>query len=245
MSNFSSIGYPVKSEQEIVKIAERVYKDSKIIPTSKGNYAYHSDKSNAELWLQIQDNEFVGLNPHYNGKSLRKVCLTSSITFPDRQMDGSYYCWADPSEPNDPESGAYPFVFDVPNFLETEISIFPYDVNIQLSAFAGEIELFDSEEDFYNNQKDGVKFASKFFTPSGLFSSDENAEDSAYGMFAGIIKEFDLLKNKISGEKYYWFLVETFGGEVDVVTDKNLIQKRPKRNGILQGNFWLSGKLVC
>ena len=63
-------------------------------------------------------------------------------------------------------------------------------------------------------------------------------------MFTGFIKEFELLKNKLSGKKFYWFLVDTLGSRIDVVADKSLIQKKPIVNGILTGHFWLSGKII-
>ncbi len=41
MSNLSNIGYPTKSEEELEKLTEKAYKNSNIINSTKGSYAYY------------------------------------------------------------------------------------------------------------------------------------------------------------------------------------------------------------
>jgi hypothetical protein len=53
--------------------------------------------------------------------------------------------------------------------------VYPKDQDIQLSAFAEEIEVFDSEEDFNSSQTSELKFATQSFIPSGLFSFSDAA----------------------------------------------------------------------
>ena len=109
-------------------------------------------------------------------------------------------------------------------------------------------KIFESEEDYFDSQEGEPKMASKSFIPSGLFSPDGKRDKMSrhdrFGIFAGEIKEFELKTNELSGEKFYWFLVETLGGEVDVVADPKLIPNEPKIGGIVSGQFWLSGRLI-
>jgi hypothetical protein len=37
-----------------------------------------------------------------------------------------------------------------------------------------------------------------------------------------------LKTNTLSGEKFYWLLVETFGGEIDVVADVKIDSNEPQ-----------------
>jgi hypothetical protein len=64
-------------------------------------------------------------------------------------------------------------------------------------------------------------------------------------MFAGEIKEFELKTNALTNAEFYWFLVETLGGEIDVVSDPKWIEKEPQIGGIVSGQFWLSGKIIA
>ena len=55
-------------------------------------------------------NELLGANPHFKGISKRTVCLTNTVERSESELDSAFHCWADPSEENKPDSGAYPFV---------------------------------------------------------------------------------------------------------------------------------------
>lgn len=251
MSNFSSIGFIVHTKEEFQTLVKFCFDNGQDIKCSDGAYYVYSDKSGAELYGQLDDhNEVIGMNPHFRGKSERKVCLTATYSRPESELDGAFHCWADPENENEPESGAYPFVFDVPDFKTIGEIDYPKDFKIQLTAFAQEIDVYDDEQEFADKQNpigDGdkpLKFASQSFIPSGLFNEEENSSPQATGFFAGTIKEWKLLTNEKTKENFYWLLVETLGGEVDVVFDPKLTSKEPKVGGVAQGVFWLSGKLL-
>jgi hypothetical protein len=246
MSNFSNIGFHIKSEHEYYNLAEKIYGIGKIEEVNSGKYIVYSDSSGAELWLQVdKKNSLIGMNPHYNGSSKRLVCLTEVIQKPDSILDGAFHCWANPTEQNNPDSGEYPFVFDLPNAKTIDEINFPCNFEIQLSAFAQEISLYNSEDEFNSKQTTEIKFAPLSFIPMGLFKPEGESTEppEALGMFTGIIKDFDIKQNSFTKNHFYWFLVNTLGGEIDIVADPILIIDKPKLNGIIQGQFWLSGIL--
>lgn len=249
MSNLSNIGFSVQSEADVRNILELAYSRGKTIPVHNGAYVVYSDASGAELWLQFNDKkEFVGFNPHFRGQSQRNICLTAEVERPESPLDRAFYAWAAPSELNNPESGMYPFVFDLPNGLQYNAFPFPLDTPLQLAAFVQGLELYESEEDYNQHQTDEPKLAAQSFIPSGLFHvGSENGPGSpqATGVFAGIIKASEKRKNDLTGEAFYWLLVDTLGGEVDVVGDLRYFEKEPRVGGIAFGQFWLSGQLLA
>ena len=250
MSNLSDIGFPIKGEEDINEMIQNVARYVEEVPCLNGFYYRFTDDSGAEIYLQTnQGQEIIGFNPHFAGKSRRKVTLTKSIERDSSELDGGFHVWANPAEENNPESGEYPFVFDVPDFRTIGKIKFPQDFEIQLTAFASnEFKIYESEQDYYDSQSSETTFAAKSFVPSGLFSPDENTPaiepPRPFGIFTGEIKEYELKTNMLRKEQFYWFLVETLGGEVDVVADPKLIETEPKIGGILSGQFWLSGKLM-
>jgi len=250
MSNLSDIGFPTRSEQDINDMISHVLELAETIPCPQGFYLKFADASGAEIWLQGNtEQELIGFNPHFAGKSCRTVGLTNAIQRESSELDGGFHAWANPSGEAAEISGEYPFVFDVPDFLLNDEIKLPRICEIQLTAFASnEFEVFESEESYYNSLNDEPAMASKSFIPSGLFLPDDKAiaiePPRPIGIFAGEIKEYDLKKNELSGEKFYWFLVETLGGEVDVVADVKLISSEPNIGGIVSGQFWLSGKII-
>ncbi|HSK74098.1 MAG TPA: hypothetical protein VK892_20530 [Pyrinomonadaceae bacterium] len=251
MSNLSDIGFPVKGEQDVNVLITETIKYVEAIKCPQGFYLRFADSSGAEIYLQgNNEQELIGFNPHFAGRSRRKVGLTRAIERDSSELDGGFHAWANPSGEDVETSGECPFVFDVPDFRTVQINDFPAILEIQLTAFASnDFKIFESEEEFDNSQDSEPKFSSTFFVPSGLFDfNTENWEEielpRPIGKFAGEIKQFELKTNELSNEKFYWFLVETLGGEVDVVADLKLIPAEPKIGGIVSGQFWLSGKLI-
>ncbi len=224
MSNFSNIGFNVTTQEEFQQLLEQAYRTSNQIKINEGSYWVFTDTSGAELFMQFnKKNELLGANPHFKGKSKRTVCLTNTVERPESELDGAFHCWADPSEENNPDSGAYPFVFDLPDFKTIGQIDLPRNFDIQLTAFVQELSIYDSEKEYDESQTSELKWATQSFVPSGLFSLGEEGKDpsppQATGMFTGIIKQFEKKRNELTGEEFYWLFVDTLGGEVDVVAD--------------------------
>jgi hypothetical protein len=252
MSNLSDIGFPVRGEQDVNEVIIKVLENVAEIPCPpRGAYYKFADESGAAIYLQGNAaQELIGFNPHFEGKSRRLVSLTKAIEKESSELDGSFHAWANPpAEENDAESGEYPFVFDAPDFRVHDGGLsLPQKSEIQLAAFAtGEFQIFADEQAFYDSQTTEVKFAAKSFVPSGLFNFNEAEPGQpplAFGVFTGEIMEFELKTNRLTGAQFYWFLVETLGGETDVVADPKLVTAEPKIGGYLNGQFWLSGKII-
>lgn len=252
MSNLSDIGFPVQSEQDVNVLITETIKLVESIKCPQGFYLRFADASGAEIYLQgSNEQELIGFNPHFAGKSRRTVGLTQAIERDSSQLDGGFHAWANPRGGEDIEtSGEYLFVFDVPDFRLNENLALPQVCQIQLTAFASnDFQIFADEKAYENSQEGELKYASKSFVPVGLFAFGEASDIDLtavrpVGKFAGEVKEFELKTNELSGEKFYWFLVETLGGETDVVADVKLIKDEPKIGGIVSGQFWLSGKIV-
>ena len=251
MSNLSDIGFPTKSEQDINDMISHVLELAETIRCPQGFYLKFADASGAEIWVQGNfEQELIGFNPHFAGKSRRRVGLTEAVERESSQLDGGFHAWANPSDKTIEPSGDYPFVFDAPDFRLNQISQFPHVCEIQLTAFASnDFVIFAGEKEYDDSQESELKYAAKSFVPVGLFAFDAETESvdlsvvRPIGKFTGEIKEYELKTNELSGEKFYWFLIDTFGGEIDVVADTKLILSEPSIGGIVSGQFWLSGRI--
>ncbi len=254
MSNLSDIGFPVKSEQDVNDVIMSVLPNLTQIPCPPlGFYYKFQDESGAELYLQgNQGQDILGFNPAFNAKSRRRVGLTTAIERDTSVLDGAFKVWANPADENNPEdSGDFPFVFDMPDFRLQEDIEMQKTVDVALTAFASnDFEIFSSEEEFEASHADQSMFGARSFSASGLFKEGEGGtvEDvippQAHANFSGEIKEFELRTNSLTEAQFYWFLLETYGGEIDVVADPKLVSAEPKIGGIVKGSFWISGKII-
>lgn len=252
MSNLSDIGFPVQNEQDVNVLITETIKYVESIRCPQGFYLRFADPSGAEMYLQgNNDQELIGFNPHFAGKSRRRVGITAKIQRDSSELDGGFHAWADPTDETDIESGAYPFVFDVPDFRMAPVETLPAIYEIQLTAFASnDLQTYENEAAFAAARNPDAQNSTKYFISTGL-QAFENAGDKIdlnlvrpIAMFAGEIKEFELKTNDLTGEKFYWLLIETLGGEADVVADLKLISAEPAVGGFITGQFWLSGKVI-
>ncbi|MEO8074575.1 MAG: hypothetical protein ABI686_15170 [Acidobacteriota bacterium] len=249
MSNLSDIGFPVQNEQDVNVLITETIKYVESIRCPRGFYLRFSDSSGAEIYLQGNvEQELIGFNPHFAGKSRIKVGLIKLIERDSSELDGGFQAWANPLDET-AESGEYQFVFDVPEFRLNDGLDFPLIQEIQLTAFASnDFKVFNNEAAFYYGQDAETQMSAKSFFSSGLFLTTDSLipVESArpISIISGEIVEFELKTNELSGEKFYRFLIDTLGGEIDVVTDVKLVPNEPKIGGIVSGQFWLSGKLI-
>jgi len=247
MSHFSSIGFVVETKEAMMELGNKVFKIGDTFKTSWGNYILYSDESGAELWLQVTEkNEVLGMNPHFKGRSKRTIRLAKGLEGIHSPLDGSFYSWSLANKDDDVE---FPFLFDSPDYRLIRSLEFPCEVDIQLSAFAHGIEYFESELEYSTSQvmgKEQLKMAVRSFIPSGLFlpNGEEKNPPKALGVFAGKIQDFEERVNTVTKESFYWMLVDTLGGSIDVVVDKEQNNKTPVLGGVIFGEFWLSGRIL-
>lgn len=234
---------PVESMEDIFRLAQSVDAQTQAIPSQDGSYLYWTSNSGAQLWLQVTPKrEFAGINPHFSGPARMKVRLTAYIpsTTPSA-MDGSYHGWADPVEGE--ADGAYPFVFDAPDASAHRKRKLPEVVDLQLAAFAHELSAYESSEAYNVAQSSAeLQMASESFIPSGLFGEREGTK--ALGMMTGTILAAERKTNELTGKTFWWALVQSLGGQFDVVADEELVTAPLVVGGVLQGSFWLSARIL-
>src|SRR6266487_2319831 len=140
-THFSTIGLSIHTDAELLECVERIMPDAEKFPTPLGTYLRWADPSGAELWIQLDaENELIGVNPHFGGRSRVRVLLTHSIdTGNPNTLDGRFHGWADPTKATAEHSGAYPFLFDAPDAACHRELTFPTEVDVQVAAFAHDI----------------------------------------------------------------------------------------------------------
>ena len=254
MSHLSDVGFGISSEEELSAVLDGALKialdEGKEYMVKGGSYVCYHDVSGAEFWMQFNRKKvLIGGNPHYSGKSRLNVSVLFKIEREKTPLDGAFYAWMAPEDKNKPESGFYPFIFDVPDFKSLEKMKLPQNVDIQLTAFVEQmLDVYKDEDDFYNRHTGELKWGSRSFVPTGLFKVEDGEKleetEEPYALFTGVIKEFELKTNRLTGQKFYWLLVETHGGEIDVVSDPKFFEKPPEINNVIQGHFWLSGRVL-
>lgn len=208
-----------------------------------GAYVRWAPGAGVELWLQLRERDVIGLAPHFAGDSVMPVALTQRVRRPeDSSLAGGMHAWAN-AFGETPESGDYPFVFEQPDAGRFAGLTLPTSTVVQLAAFGHDLRCFSDEATFDGAQAHAeLKYAPESFVPSGLFLGDQELP-SAHAMFTGRVLRAEQRVNPFAGGTFWAVRVRTLGGEVDVVADPAAVTGHPVADGILQGSFWLSGRL--
>jgi len=252
VSHFSMVGFPIDmtSAQTAGAGFQSYAQKCDPVPLEKNSLlCVVKDKSGAELWVGLVNKgegavELSTANPALRGKGKTKIVVTADASPPE---------WK-PYEVRIQAqfaSGEAPIILELADPREAHRFVPDAKLDIDVTAFADEIALHESEDTYYGSQKDEkVKFASNHFIPSGMFStgSDQNSQPqypTAHALLAGKILEAELRTNAAGGGQFWWMLIHTFDGATfNVVADPTQVKTSPKAGGFVSGSFWLSARLV-
>lgn len=249
MSNLSDIGFPAKGDEEINAMIVSVLEGAVELKCENGLYLRFSDPSGSELYLQgNHSHEMVGFNPHFSGKSRRTVALLHTIARDTSELDGAYHAVANPSEA-DASLGDHELIFDVPDFRMFKTGAMPCIVTVQLTAFgSNDFTLLEDAAAVAAHVPAGTWQPGRFIPP-GLkdLLADPSVDLSQMRPVAritGTVMEWELRRNVVNGNRFYWILADTEGGEVDIVIDPVYVPKEPQAGNLIAGHFWLSGRII-
>lgn len=247
-SQFSAIGFAVSSGEDLAALASRVAERAETINAGAGQYLKWAPPSGEQLWLQVRHNgDAMGMNPHFQGKSSVRVAVEARIARDAHTpLDGTFLAWANPPA-GAVSGGDYPFAFDCPDAAIHDALTLPATLTAQIAAFAQQVSVYESRAVYDAAQAaQGLSFGSRSFIPSGLISpsGEPVTPPESHALIAGEVLEAEARRNAVTGQPFWWALVDTVGGTFDVVIDPSLLPYLAIRAGnVIAGWFWLSGRL--
>jgi hypothetical protein len=265
-SHFSSIGFPIADEADFERTGNQAIEAGQGFPVpGLGTYVLWEVGEGIELWVHIDPENYIcGFNPHFSGVTRIRVGVlgekTEGLAGP---LDGCLRGWASPPE-GQPDLGEYPFVFDIPDRHLRSLE-FPSIQTFGITGFAHSLEVFTDENDYGRKMREGKAedepiWAHESFLPLGLFSpGDEDAggddevnkdgevernEAHPVAFFTGTVLAAREIVNPFTNIPFQWASVRTYGGEYDIVADRELLARPLEPGNIVQGEFWLTGRLA-
>ncbi|MCY3023516.1 MAG: hypothetical protein NTW87_31435 [Planctomycetota bacterium] len=246
-TNFSDLGFAAEGGAELEALARKCLQNGRARRCTQGAYLEWAVGNGIELWAQVNaQDELIGLNPHFAGKTRARIGLTHRISRSGFPMEGGFRAWARP-DAADPTRGACPFVFDAPEFLLHEDLSLPVVCSAQLTAFAQQCVLFADETEFRQRAaRSTLSLTPESLLPLGLFGKDGQplAEPLASAMVCGFVLDAIELTNPSTKGQFWWLKVRNAAGEVDVVADVGLLPHGARPHSLLQCTAWLSGKVA-
>ncbi len=247
-SQFSAIGFEASSGEDLAALASKVAERADSIFVDGGEYLRWAPASGEQLWLQLKKSgDAMGMNPHFAGKASMRVAIEARISRDKHTpLDGTFVAWANPKGGAD-AGGEYPFVFDCPDAAVHAKLALPTLADVQVAAFAQQATLYESEAVYLAAQQaQGMSFPARAFIPSGLVSpsGEPVTPPEPHALISGQVIEAEERHNSITGNPFFWALLDTVGGTFDAIIDPVLLDYQPSAGNILSGWFWLSGRIA-
>ena len=248
VTHFSTLGLPLKSPDDFRELAAQVVKFGQTCPCPGGSYVYWKGDWGAELWVQLDhEGRFLDIQPHFASMSAMRIGITKRLNRPtDMPLDGAWQGWLDPIDDDDPASGRCEVTFEAPDFaLHHELSL-PVLASVQLAAFAHQVTVFETEQAFCEAPQTKDRLNPQSFIPAQQRVRDggETEPQLAEALVCGHILKSELLCNDLTGLPFYWLLLETTGGRLDLLVDPVLMPSASPTGGIVMTVCWLSGRIL-
>jgi len=246
-NHFAAIGYAVETDEAFAELVDKAAREGDPIAAPSGYYLHYKTDDRIELWAQATPiGDLLDCVPHYRGESRLKLGVADLIRRKERPLDGSVYGWINPHGAR-ADGGDYPVVIKIPDYeifrsrVETQSVI-----TMQVTAFANELAVFESEDVFAEAQQERSRMAPESFLPTGLFADSGHAANTpeAHAVFSGHVTTFERRSNGETNRDFYAMTVSTFGGTYDVVAAPSIVPTAPSVGSIVRGSFWLTGRLV-
>jgi hypothetical protein len=191
----------------------------------------------------------VGITPFFEGEGRTPIRVRAMRQRPgDNLFEGAFYV----------ELGPTIALIDVVDFARFAGKTVPFMAIAQIVAFPHGLATFESEAAFQATQAGkNVKFTPRSFLASGLFVGgggsgdivflDPEADDfraPARAFLTGEVQKTELRRNPETGQDFTWALIGTAGGTFDLVADDTVLTHPLRPGMIVEGEFWLCGRLV-
>ncbi len=269
--HFSVIGFAAGSPQELAGLLSKLPEEgAEPKPCQPGYYYRWHSEAGSELWIHMQREAdpalaaheenltVIGVTPFFTGASRVPVRVMRLRQRPsDNAFEGAAFVEIEPGP--QPHQCTTVALFDLVDFACVAGKETPFLATAQISAFPHELALFPDEAAFAAAQEgQDVKFAPKSFFASGLFTPvdgqsnghifhDPDAETfraPSRAFFTGVVEKAETRRNPVTGQSFQCALVSTLGGTMDVLADDVQAKGEIRAGMIVQGEFWLCGRLL-
>lgn len=248
-SHFSCIGFPVPNMQAYWTLARKAAAEGVRMPAPDGSALVRwAPERGPELWTQIDPSgEIIGMTPFFSTGVPSRIAVTGFGEAPEDPMDGWIDGWLEPSEEDEPFSGAFPLRVDLVNYalIRTHLGPVPHVHLAEVIALAHEVDLYPDDAAYLEGQGDIHRLPVQSFVSAAHFGVDDpTALNEATAVASGYVREAQRLTNTLTAASFWWIRVATSGATVNIFVDPEMVPHEPRAGQVLSGGFWILGRLL-
>ncbi len=247
-SHFSCVGFPVPDMTAYWALARKAATSGERLPAPDGTALVRwTVGAGPELWAQIdRSGEVIGVTPYFSTGITYRIAVTASGEAPEEPMDGWIDGWMEPTEDDEPFSGAFPLRADLIDFplVRSHLGALPSIHHIELVALAHEVDLYPNESAYTSTPGETYQLPVQAFVSAPHFSVDDpSGVEESTALITGHVRESRLVTNTATGLPFWWIQLTTKEIPLHLFADHEMLQDEPHPGEVLSGSFWLIGRL--
>lgn len=205
-----------------------------------------TDPSGAELWIYVDESGAMkSVQPHFTGGTRMTLELQDIVERPEiSPFDGGFIALTQSGGTNPSLGGGFPVVFDAPDFPDVKEAFLTAKHDVELAAFAVELNAYETEESFKEAQPEMKPLDLPAFIPAGLLGMTQGDAPTAHALMVGCLLEGRELTNELTGRSYFRVLIDTPAGPMALIVEPELLTKMPEIGSVLQVGAWISGRIT-
>lgn len=249
-SHFSAVGFPVRNMDAYWALARRAAASGvrNRAPDGTTLVRWAAD-SGPEIWSHVnRAGDVVGALPFFSTGTAYRLAVTGTGDDPEEEMEGWVDGWLEPSDEDEPYSGAFPLRISLVNYAlaRHRLTTFPSIQQIELVALAHEADLFRDDAAYRDAPEDVYRVPLGSIVSAAHFGADVDAElfSEATAVLSGPIDSARLLTNPTTTEPYWWVQVTVRGVHLHTFADRETLGGEPAAGQIVAGSYWMLGRLL-
>lgn len=207
-----------------------------------------SEQAGPEIWAQLdRSGEVLGATPFFSTGMPYRLAVTGIGEDPDEPLEGWIDGWLEPSEEDEPFSGAFPLRVNLVDFAlaRSKFTTFPTTHRVEIAALAHEADLYANEAAYAALPGEMHRLPVQSFVSTAHFAADEPAVfEEATALASAYITEARLLINPATEASYWWVQFTTQDVTIHAFADREVLAGEPQAGQIISGSFWLVGRTV-
>jgi hypothetical protein len=245
--HLAALGIGSDSQEERQNQVRRILKNSRPQSRRADSMTLRwTDPSGAELWIYVDETGAMkSVQPHFAGGTRITLELQDVLERPDiSPFDGGFLGLTQIGGTNPALGPGFPMIFDAPDFPDVKDAFLTAKHDVELAAFAVELNAYQTEEAFKEAQPEMKPLEVPAFIPAGLLGMTRGDVPTAHALMIGRLLEGEAVTNELTGFGFYKVLMETPAGPMLLIVEPDLMEELPEKGSILQAGAWISGRIA-
>jgi hypothetical protein len=248
-SHFHAVGFPVREMRDYWRLGQRAVAAGERLGIAGGHSLFRwAPGGGPEIWaLADAAGEVVSATPFFATDDAYRLAVTGSGASDERGLEGWVDGWLNPTEDDEPFSGAFPMRVDVVNYALVARRLHAGAVvPLRLILLLHEATLYPAEAAYAAVREREYRPPLPSVSSSAHFEVGAAGEElEATALVVGRVVEARELVNTVTDAAFWWMRL---GAPLDLTlpaaADREVLPVEPRVGNVVAASGWVLGQVL-